>query len=166
MRLFAAGIFLLGTALTAYGYPQQVAPTQKAAAKKPASYELRADFSPKKRIQTLAKIREHLWLQWRQRRPTQFTVAENEPSRQSHTTYEIGADADGIWQLTIDSKSVVTDPWYPDQKYHQQSNYHVYSVERVGNGGSQVRLPADAELPSDSYHLVLLDKAGKIVQNL
>ena len=167
MRSFAAGILvLLGAGLLAYGIPQQAAPMQKPAGKKSAAYELLADFTSEKRQQTLAEIREHLWLHWRQRRPTQFTVAEYETGRESHTTYAIEPDADGFWQLTINSKSVVADPWYPNEKYQQQSTYHVYSVERVRNGSSQVRPPVETELPSDSYHLVLLDRAGKIVQNL
>ncbi len=170
MRSFAAGIILLGTGLTAYGYPQQAAPTQKAPAKKPASYELRADFSSEKRQQTLAEIREQLWLNWRQHQATQIAVANFEPGQESHTTYTLGADSNGIWQLTIDSKSVVADPWYPNEKYHQQVVHHVYTVERMPNAGkyagTQVRLPADGDFPPDSYHLVLLDKAGTIVQNL
>jgi hypothetical protein len=166
MRLFVAGTILLGTGLNAYRYPQPAASAQKALATKPASYELRADFSPEKRQQTLAEVREHLWVHWHLRQPTQLTVAECEIGKESHTTYAIGADADGIWQLSINSKSVVADPWYPDQKYHQQFMYHVYSVERMRNGGSPIRLPVEAQVPPDSYHLVLLDKAGKIVQNL
>lgn len=167
MHAFAAGILvLLGVGLPTYGNPQQAAPIQKASGKNPVSYELRANFSSAKRQQALAEIREQLWLNWRQRRPTQFTVAEYETGRENHTTYVIEADADGIWQLSINSKSVVADPWYPDKKYHHQSVYHVYSVERIRNGGSQVRLPVEAEVPSNSYHLVLLDMAGKIVQNL
>ncbi len=167
MRSFATGILvLLGAGLPTYGYPPQGAPIQKAPGKKQVSYELRANFSSEKRQQTLAEIREQLWLNWRQRRPTQFTVAEYETGRESHTTYAIEADADGFWQLTINSKSVVADPWYPEEKYHQQSIYHVYSVERIRNGGSQARPPVETELPTGSYHLVLLDRAGKIVQNL
>jgi len=171
MRLLTVGILvLLGTTSSALGRAQQSAPMQKASIKEPDSYELRANFRPEKRLKTLAEIREHLWAHWRQHQPAQLTVSEYETGRESHTTYAIKADADGIWQLNIDSKSVVTDPWYPDKKYNEQSAYHVYTVERVSNADnnadSQVRLPADAQLSSDSYHLVLLDKAGKIVQNL
>lgn len=171
MRSLAAGILvLLGTGLPAHGYPQQAAPIQKAPGKKPASYELRANFSSEKRLQILAEIREQLWLTWRQHQPIQIAVAEYEPGRESHTTYTFGADSDGIWQLTIDSKSVVADPWYPNEKYHQQSVHHVYTVERMPNAGkyanAQVRLPVEADFPPDSYHLVMLDKAGVIVQNL
>lgn len=167
MHRLRVGVFiLLGTGLPVLGVPQQSAPIGTVLSKEPGSYELRSNFSSERRVKTLAAIRERLWLHWRNCRPTQFTVAEYETGKESHTTYAIGPDTDGVWQVSINSKSVVTDPWYPDQKYLEQSVYHVYSVERLRNGGSQVRLPVDAVLPSDSYHLVLMDKAGKIVQNL
>ncbi len=167
MHPLRVGIFiLLGTGLPVLGVPQQSAPIREVRSKESGSYELRANFSPEKRVKTLAEIRERLWLHWRQRQPTQLTVGEYETGRESHTTYAIEKDADGFWQLTINSKSVVADPWYPDEKYDQRSIYHVYSVERIRNGDSQLRLPVETESPSDSYHLVLLDRAGKIVQNL
>lgn len=155
------------------GLAQNVAPARPlnkpgAVGKAGIVYTFKADLSAEQRQQMLGEIREKLWQQWQQRQPAQIQVVDHGPGHESRTWYMFEQDSDGLWRMTIKTKSTASDPWYPTVTYQENIESQVYSIDRVLRPRSSSAKPAqqaaDGKLLADSYQLVFKNKFGGQVQ--
>jgi hypothetical protein len=131
-------------------------------------------------------IREFLWENWRDGRPAEISVTDqNLEGEETRTTYKLRPKGKGKSEITIKVRKLVIDPKNPDSPcggknfVRQNFEYKAATLERVKvdsdqdarelmaipESNSPLLAPADTTTPG-SYFIRLKDKKGKVVSQI